>query len=536
MSNREQADGVGFEALWGILRRRLGLILAVVAMAAGGALVLSLLEDEKYSSSATLALQVSGSDQLGSPLAATADQREAATNFVIAARDVIARRTAKRLERQREFEVAAAVPSANVSAQGVSDVIKVEATATRPKIAALAANAFADELVAFGRNAERARIRQTQRLVKSELDRLSGAKRRTIAKGATGESGSGSTSSARRIRLLTRRIRSLESRSEDLTILASLQTGNASVIERATPPASPSSPKPIRNTVIGAFAGLLLGLGLAFVREQQDRRVRDSKELEDAFGLPLLARVPESSSLSRRSSVISELPPFEAEGFRMLRANLRYLEPDREVDSVLITSASVQDGKSTVAFHLAATAAATGTRVLLIEADVRRPTLARLLGLPSDEGLTSVLADTESSLAEVSHEVLLAHDADGRGSPPTMDIVVAGQIRPDSSELIESHRMQELIRDAKQHYSLVVIDTPPAGLVSDAIPLMSQVSAVIVVGRMGKLTSKAASGLRDQLEKINAPTVGVVANFAGAENGAYYAAGYELISPRRSRS
>jgi Mrp family chromosome partitioning ATPase len=93
-----------------------------------------------------------------------------------------------------------------------------------------------------------------------------------------------------------------------------------------------------------------------------------------------------------------------------------------------------------------------------------------------------------------------------------------------------------VIREAKRNYSLVVIDAPPAGLVSDAIPLMSQMSAVIVVGRMDKLTSKDASRLREQLEKINAPTVGVVANFTSSENGAYSRGGYELLSPRRSRS
>jgi Mrp family chromosome partitioning ATPase len=101
-------------------------------------------------------------------------------------------------------------------------------------------------------------------------------------------------------------------------------------------------------------------------------------------------------------------------------------------------------------------------------------------------------------------------------------------IPSNASELIESERMEELIAEAKRNYSLVVIDAPPAGLVSDAIPLMNQVSGVVVVGRIGKLTGSEAGRLREQLEKVNAPTVGVVANFAGAENGASYPGEYEL--------
>jgi tyrosine-protein kinase len=539
VSDRDQAGGMAFETLLGVLRRRLGLILLAVIVAAGGALGLSLLQDKEYSSSASMVLQASNSDPLRSLFvspASTPDERRAAADFVVAARGVIARRTARRLERRGELDVAAAVSSVEVSAQGESDLIKVKATAKDPDTVARAANAFADEFVSFGRDAERAKIRQTQRLLRRELDRLSAARRRAIARTSSGEGGSKSTPTARRIPSLTRRVRSLESRSEDLTILASLQTGNAAVIERATPSASPSSPKPIRNTAIGGFAGLLLGLGLALVREQQDRRLRDPNELEEAFGMPVLARLPESEVLGKRSSVIQNLPPFEAEGFRMLRANLRYFEPDREIDSVLITSPSVQDGKSTVAFHLAAAAAAAGLGVLLIEADVRRPILARLLGLPPDVGLTTVLADEEIRLEDVSHEVLLARDTDGKGPRPTMDVVLAGVIPPDASELVESERMEEVIGEAKRNYSLVVIDAPPAGLVSDAIPLMSQVSAVIVVGRVGKLTSSEASRLREQLEKIKAPTVGVVANFTDAENGASYPGGYESTSARRSRS
>src|SRR5207247_2181546 len=134
--------------------------------------------------------------------------------------------------------------------------------------------------------------------------------------------------------------------------------------------------------VIGGFVGLLLGMGLAVGREQLDRRLRDSRDLEEAFGLPALARLPDSPALRNGYSITRDLPPFEAEAFRTLRVNLRYLLSDQKIDSVLITSPSVGDGKTTVALNLATAATVAGLKVLLVEANMRRPSIARSLGLP----------------------------------------------------------------------------------------------------------------------------------------------------------
>jgi capsular exopolysaccharide synthesis family protein len=514
MSDKHEAQGIDLGALVGIVRRRFGLVVLAVIVAAGGALVFSLLQDEEYSASASLLPEAASSSAgFSSPFAGQAPDRQAATNLELAGREIIARRTSERLERRGELAAAAAVSGVEVKGQGESDLIEVKATAASPTAAARVANAFADEYVAFRRDADRAKIRQSQAVLRRELDKLLAARAR-LPDSLAG-------SARRRGRALGRRIGSIDQRLTNLRLLASLQTGNAVVVDRARPAASPSSPKPVRNTAIGAFAGLLLGLALALTREQLDRRLRDSKELEDAFGLPVLARLPESDALGGRNGMGHDLPPFEAEAFRMLRANLRYLESGRKVDSVLITSSSVEDGKSTVAFHLAAAAAATGLKVLLIEADVRRPILARSLGLPPSEGLISLLAGKERGFAYVCHEVLLTRNSNGRSSPPTMDVVPAGEVSSDASELIESEQMQELVRESKREYSLVVIDTPPVGLVSDAIPLMSEVSAVIVVGRVGELTGEEAHRLREQLEQVNAPTVGVVANFTRLDDGGY---------------
>ena len=183
----------------------------------------------------------------------------------------------------------------------------------------------------------------------------------------------------------------------------------------------------------------------------------------------------------------------------MLRANLRYFNVDRKIDSVLITSSAPADGKSTVAMHLASATAAAGARVLLLEADLRNPTLARRLGVPGDSGVSQVLAGQAGSMHEVAHRVPVAGRRRGDADFRTMDIVVSGPIPPNPTDLIESERMREIIREAEHDYDLVVIDTPPTSVVSDAIPLVKEVSGVIVVARLGKTTPNSESTARIRL-------------------------------------
>jgi receptor protein-tyrosine kinase len=270
---------------------------------------------------------------------------------------------------------------------------------------------------------------------------------------------------------------------------------------------------------------LLLGLALALVREQVDRRVRHPKELEDTFGLPVLASVPRSRALAASNGkALDPLPARDAEAFQILRANLRYLNTDRELRSVVVTSAGVGDGKSTVALNLAKADATIGRKVLLVESDLRRPRLATLLGMGDSDGLASFLSDRSKSLAEVTNRVPVVHRRNGAGDALTMDVVVAGRVPDNPSELIDSERMRELMREAERDYDLVVIDTAPAAMVADAIPLMSEATAVVIVGRVGKVTSDQADDLREQLERIDAPSYGLVANFSGSP--AKYGYGY----------
>jgi hypothetical protein len=187
----------------------------------------------------------------------------------------------------------------------------------------------------------------------------------------------------------------LRQRVSELRVLSALQTGNAEVVQNATVPSQPSSPRPKRNTAIGLILGLVLGSGLAIFLDRADRRMRTSEEVAELFELPLVAAIPRSRALRRGERGT----PLEREGvaFQMLRTNLRYFNVDKPIKSVMITSAAAGDGKSTVAWYLAAVEAMAGQRVLLIEADLRNPALHELIGITPTRGLAEVLAGPGST-------------------------------------------------------------------------------------------------------------------------------------------
>ena len=209
-----------------------------------------------------------------------------------------------------------------------------------------------------------------------------------------------------------------------------------------------------------------------------------------------------------------------------MRANLRYFNVDRDVRSVLITSAAPGDGKSTVAWHLAAAAAAARTRVLVVEGDLRHPGLGRALERGAGPGLSTVLAGA-SSFHEAIQRVPVSDGRTDGDSSRSVDVLFSGPIPPNPTDLIESDRMREVLQRAQMEYDFVVVDTPPTSVVSDAIPLVSQVGGVLVVGRLGKSTRDSLANLRDQLVNLDAPVLGVVVNGLGRDASGYgYGYGY----------
>ena len=229
----------------------------------------------------------------------------------------------------------------------------------------------------------------------------------------------------------------------------------------------------MRNTVLGALVGLLIGLGAAFVLQRVDRRLREPSDLEDVYGVPLLGVVPESPALRQGQDPAQHanaLPPNEAEIFGLLRAHIRYFNVDRDLRVVVIVSAAPGDGKSTVARYLAMATAMVGSRVLFLEADLRRPMAAKYFWIKREPGISEVLVGQESLESAVQRVEVASRKETTVG----LDVLVAGGVLPPNPpQVIESQAMASLISEARDTYDLVVIDTPPLVLLPDAFPLAS---------------------------------------------------------------
>jgi capsular exopolysaccharide synthesis family protein len=492
--------GLSLQSTLRVLKRRRWIVAVCLIALPIAAYLYSHHQTKQYTASASLLFRDPGFDQklLGSTLFPEGNDpaRTAATNQKLVSLGVVALNTARKLGGGlRQADVQGAI---DVSEEGNSDLVSVSATSDRPALAASLANTFTQQYIEFRRNADRSKILDAQKQVEQRLAQM------TPAEQASTQG------------------QELKKNAEQLAVMASLQTGNAELVQPAERPTSPSSPKTKRNVILGILLGGILGIGLAFLAEQLDRRIKEPEEVEDIFGLPILATIPESRMLSNPDRELQMLPSVEAEAFRMLRTNLRYFNVDREIRSVIVTSSSPQDGKSTVSWNLAAAAARSGSKVLFIEADLRRPSLAHTHTLPTDNGLSLLLAGAVD-IGDATFSAPVSQSATALGLP-TLDVIAAGPIPPNPAELIESPRMQELIHRAEEEYDLVVIDTPPVSMVADAVPLMTAASGVVVVTRLRRTRRDVAAKVSEQLRNLGAPVLGVVLNGGAAREGYY---GYE---------
>lgn len=286
-------------------------------------------------------------------------------------------------------------------------------------------------------------------------------------------------------------------------------------LETAALPTVPSSPNPRRNLLIGLALGLVLGLSSALVRESLDARVRESAEIEKLTGATLLGVVPKEhngESLPARTKPHSR----RAEAYRAVRTTLEFSGAEGMPRSLVVTSASPGDGKSSLACNLALVAARAGRSVVVVDADLRKPMVASYFGIQSPLGLTEVLSGRWSV------------DDALQGLPgERLAVLTSGAIPSIPSELVGSAAMADLIRGLEQRFDLVVIDSPPVLPVSDALLVGVHTGGIVVVVRMAETTRAAMRRALDAVRKVNATLLGVVANAAGTEEKAYgYGYGY----------
>ncbi len=303
-----------------------------------------------------------------------------------------------------------------------------------------------------------------------------------------------------------------------------------------TPPIRPNQPKdsPQRNIILGALAGLLLGTGIALLSERYDRRIRRVSDIKKISKLPILGVIPHEANVVHHSAMPQVLRNLQiertpadfveesafTEAFRSLYTNLCLLNTDHPVRSLVVSSATPGDGKTTVALQLAQAAAAMGQRVLLVDADLRNPRIAERLDVPSDKGLTELVAQSlnpQDVIQRLEAMVTVGGNDEPMLERTNFSILTGGKMPLDPTRLLASQKMQRLNDYFKAMYDLVIFDSPPLLNYADSSLLARHTNGMLIVAGVGKTDQGDLRQMLDTLQTGRVPVLGIVATRSSAD-------------------
>ena len=297
----------------------------------------------------------------------------------------------------------------------------------------------------------------------------------------------------------------------------------AGVVDTPRLPSTRCHLKPTRNLALALVLGLLLGFGLAVLREVLDTSVRRIHDVPSLRETPLLSALAFDTEV-QKTPLINNLPSHapRVEAFRVLRTNLSFVDVDHTSKAFVVTSSVPAEGKSTTAVNIAIAMASAGQRVLIVDGDLRRPQVASMLNLEGSVGLTTVLVGSSDL-----NEAIQVH------TPSGLHVLTAGQLPPNPAELLQSKAMTELVSRLRTMFDIVVIDTPPLLPVTDAAVLASQTDGAVVVVRFGKTTKEQLGGAVDRLRAVDSAPLGVILNMVptGRSGSDGYGYGYSPADP-----
>lgn len=285
------------------------------------------------------------------------------------------------------------------------------------------------------------------------------------------------------------------------------------IVERAVPGATPVKPNKPLNIALGVIIGLVVGIGLAFFIEYLDTSVKTIDDVERALQSPVLGVIPQNVGLMIEEGIESP----HAEAYRVLRTNLLFSRKDEKLNTIAVVSAGAGEGKSTTVFNLAAVFAQSGQRVVVVDSDLRRPTLHKMLKVTNSIGLTNYLLK-QNSLEEVIQT----------SNIPTLDFLASGKLPSSSLGILSSQQMRDLINELKQRYDFVFFDSPPIMGVSDASILASAVDMTLQVIQYRRYPQPMNIRAKQLIEKVGGNLIGIVLNNINMsqDESYYYYSGY----------
>lgn len=310
---------------------------------------------------------------------------------------------------------------------------------------------------------------------------------------------------------------SLLQRTKEAGISGELKTSNIRVVDIAERPASPVSPKREANILLSLFVGSVLACGFVFLFEYLDSRIKTPDEIRTYFNVACLGLLPKVEGLQTGTyPLLSDtVPAGYSEAFRSIRTNVLFSAAHEKSRSIVVTSTGPDEGKSSVACNLAISLAQAGQRVLLIDADMRKPKVHSALAMTQEPGLSNVLVGTSKASESVR-----------KSSINGLWVLPSGRVPPNPAELIASARFNDFIASLKAHFDWVLIDTPPIMAVTDAALAAHNVTGVLFVVGAGMTSRHAMMRALDQLGNVRANIIGAVLNRVDLQRHAYYYSSY----------
>lgn len=504
------------------LRRRRMVVLGTVLAVTFGALALSLLQTEQFKARAELLVRQTPSEEL--LLESTEQSGRGAERRI---NNELRLAEAKPMREAVADEYDGPLDPRIVKAQATAenaDVIELSAVASDPEAATELVNTYVETYVSERRRQQVDDLLGTGSNIQEQIDEVTASINEAEAPlvdldlriAGASDAGTAANLQSERERLADQiqpRIDALEAQRlsyqdqlERVQARADLtESGGVQILALADEPGSPISPKPVRNVVVGAVAGILLGIALALLIEHLDDSVRSKEDAERITAQPTLGLIPRlPARRDRQVEIVSIDDPSSngAEAYRSLRTSVKFLGVDRPLRTILVTSAAASEGKTVTAANLAIVLAQAGERVLLVSADLRRPRVEELFGAPTSPGLTSLLLDELPTAAAV-FEV---------GELPNLHLMPAGPTPPNPAELLGGDRAETLLRSLAETYDSVIIDSPPVLPVTDAQVLSRHADAVLLVVAFDETSRRGLARSMELLEHVDAPVVGTVLN------------------------
>jgi polysaccharide biosynthesis transport protein len=488
-----------FHSYLQILRRRKWWVGLAAALGLAASLAFSLTAHKQYSSSAQLLVQPSveaNGTGLLQPQPVT--QTDVETELQLVTSALVQQAVRARLN---------SAPTVSVSEVGQTNVMAITATSEVPSQAALIANVYATAFVQYQQSVAERNLATAEAQLRSQISSLT-----QQLKPFRGNLTSPDASA------LFNQQAVLKEQLAQMQVSGAVDTGAVVLVTPAQTPTAPSSPSPTRDGLLGLAAGVVLGLGLAFLRDSLDDKLASTETVEQVGGAPVLAMTPMVRSWRRQPLVVVVSDPTSpaAESYRSLRTSLQFARQEGHFRCIVVTSPGAAEGKTATLANLGVVFAQAGERVVLVSCDLRRPRIGAFFGLDERVGLTNVLLGQQ----RLEQVVLRVPDFD------QLSLLPAGPVPPNPAELLNSGRMEDVFATLREHFDLVLIDSPPVLPVTDAAILSRYADATLVLVAAGQTRRGDLHRAVEKLNQVRATILGIVLNKVSKQTGRNYGSSY----------